>query len=623
MPAPSDAESGDPPPYTDEPGPTSPNKDGSTTMRIAPRKLRPFRPSTLALEAICPVSSLATELPASTLLAGSMDAEPDLSRPPARVAQAPATTMIAPVPVADRMRAEVAISAPVPVRLDQPTGSVAEVDVDRYKNAITLAGAIPPSARQTSPLSQANDAGGGGGGGMAAASPGPNIRPMTLAADPGGDATAAADEVTSGGAMTMDSYSSMSGWDSGGGSGGGSTSSSSGSSSSIEYRAWITAVGKHEDDPSVSWDDSSGDVPEQTQGEAWMSGGGTSVILKDAATGAQQYDWTLEKATWSLPGGMIKGYGEFSEQYERSDDPSNVGAYTAFMGDPVETADVKGFDADDLEYEDGTLEVNDHVFGEAFFGADAVGEVAITVNATFRNNADPQKKVTKSDTVKVAVNQPKGKMTRLKFGTSAGVAPFGPGTQILQFDKNFTSSNGNVGVLYKCTVYDTKADGTPLAPGVFKVAQTVDRTATRQKADGAVLVKEQHPLNRDGTSPGMVRDKDPYDGNIDDPGEPRNAGQTLIPIGRKFYFNDSPGMTLATGWDSYKIKDSLRATLMYKPNSAGRRGSYVPVEVVNWSWEGNAVWQGTAYGDAANPAPTADSVSSSTTQSPVYTKKIA
>ncbi len=238
----------------------------------APRKSRPFRPSALSLEAICPVSGFAAALPivASAILTeaatsptgaqlplhseltSTLSSPLQLNR--AQIATNPSSWVLTAKPITD---------SPTLITLivDQAAGSATGVDIGRYGNAITLASATLPSPQSTLPT-PGQDAGGSGGIGAPtstiaqstdnavttpatvgpASSPNnvalranltPKIRPMTLAAasknlsspisDENADAMVAN---SSPGAQTSPNASSGSSPSSGSGSGSGSGSTS-------------------------------------------------------------------------------------------------------------------------------------------------------------------------------------------------------------------------------------------------------------------------------------------------------------------------------------------------------------------------------------------------------------
>ncbi len=148
---------------------TAPTEDGSTHA-YPPRKLRPFRPSALTLEAICPVSSLATAMPPSSSPAAGESGTPAvrLDRP---TRSAPAASSIAAPP---RI-------APKPIALGRPvangpavatTSTIATpgqqavvptipVDLSRYANTITIAAANAPPAHSSSGAAPVSKPGGG------------------------------------------------------------------------------------------------------------------------------------------------------------------------------------------------------------------------------------------------------------------------------------------------------------------------------------------------------------------------------------------------------------------------------------------------------------------------------
>jgi hypothetical protein len=139
-------------------------------MRTAPRKLRPFRPSPLSLEAICPVSSLATALPiaATAGAAGTMSSRPPQ---PTRSESPPLATFQPRVLTSEAVGAmrqrdagagpEVAMPSRTALTIRQQAGPVIGNDLGRYDNAITIASVNVPAARQSA--APAQDGGGGGG----------------------------------------------------------------------------------------------------------------------------------------------------------------------------------------------------------------------------------------------------------------------------------------------------------------------------------------------------------------------------------------------------------------------------------------------------------------------------
>ncbi len=139
-----------------------------------PRKLRPFRPSALSLESICPVSSFATALPLTTSAnateVGTRPTRPEQpphvewavkSNDPTRIT--PTQVVTTPGAAVSTAKLTVAIPTAVTLSVNQGTGSETSVDVGRYENTITIAGANTASARPSSMPAQAQDTGGSGG----------------------------------------------------------------------------------------------------------------------------------------------------------------------------------------------------------------------------------------------------------------------------------------------------------------------------------------------------------------------------------------------------------------------------------------------------------------------------
>jgi len=155
-------------------------------MRTPPRKLRPFRPSPLALEAICPVSSLATALPmAGWAVAGKAGTPVTQRDRPGHHASAGTPSVASPRMAPRAVRSPVGFgSVTTAPRISLPPAPPAApafaVDLARFANAITIASANAPLARPGSGAAPNPDTGGGGGIAPAAQpSSGPAVAPAS------------------------------------------------------------------------------------------------------------------------------------------------------------------------------------------------------------------------------------------------------------------------------------------------------------------------------------------------------------------------------------------------------------------------------------------------------------
>jgi len=131
-----------------------------------PRKLRPFRPSALSLETICPVSSLAMSIPptasAVTPDAGTPSIRPPATVPAAAVAKTPFRPMAPRTAEAHPSRAATPATPSIAMPQAPPAAPTRTVDINRYDNTITIASAnVPPSRPSSSPIA-APIAGGAG-----------------------------------------------------------------------------------------------------------------------------------------------------------------------------------------------------------------------------------------------------------------------------------------------------------------------------------------------------------------------------------------------------------------------------------------------------------------------------
>ena len=157
-----------------------------------PRKRRPFRPSALALEAICPVSSLAVAMPPtampSTGQAGTTTLRVDQ---PTRFAPMPSSVAASPSKATRAMTRAgggdfgSVVATTSTIAMPQATPA-AMVDTSRYGNAITIASAnVPPARPATGPADNPVARGGGGvGAPTPAAIQPPSAQPTSAPASP-------------------------------------------------------------------------------------------------------------------------------------------------------------------------------------------------------------------------------------------------------------------------------------------------------------------------------------------------------------------------------------------------------------------------------------------------------
>jgi hypothetical protein len=124
-------------------------------MRTASRKLRPFRPATLALESISPVSSLAVAMPpAAPTTAGQVGTTSVRVDQPTRFAPMPSSLAASPslaTTAIDRALGgglgSVAATSPIAMPQAAQSSPAVTVDVGRYANAITIASVNAPPTR--------------------------------------------------------------------------------------------------------------------------------------------------------------------------------------------------------------------------------------------------------------------------------------------------------------------------------------------------------------------------------------------------------------------------------------------------------------------------------------------
>ena len=163
-------------------------------MTPPPRKLRPFRPSAMTLEAICPVSSLATALP----LAAAAIAAPDRSdfattQRPTRDellgtsidqgrARLPLLLHISPERIAPTPPVADATS-PITLTVAADSSPTAGVDLTRYQNTITLTEATTPARSRFAVPTANQDSGGSTGINTPPAGSPPASNPAASAAD--------------------------------------------------------------------------------------------------------------------------------------------------------------------------------------------------------------------------------------------------------------------------------------------------------------------------------------------------------------------------------------------------------------------------------------------------------
>ncbi len=568
-----------------------------------PRKRRPFRPSALALEAICPVSGLAVAMPPTAgpgtgpggATTGRLD-RPTRLDPMVSPPATPSSAVPRPIHRAGGrgFGATVAATSPVAMPGVPQSHPVATVEIARYGNAITLDSANVRPARPASGPAGNSVAGGGGGVGAPtpAATQPPSTPPTSTPTSPsvvvptsmGTSSTLstgirpmtreASKAPTS--ALVATGQSSAAPQQLSGSTPGSSSQSASTSTPPPPPTLYITGgYGKQTNDPPTT------PIPDVMQGSEWF---GQPILQGPSAN-----SYTILKYTWTFPGGAVKGYGTFGVQTT-----AGVSWYV-FTGDPTNaentTVQTMGFTADDLT-NDSTPGVSDPDYTNLFyFGPTSTGNQTITCTATIQDNTTmATSSLTDSATVNVVI--PVGSIaldptqnSKLAggffpaFGTT-GVDP--SGTE-LQFDAKYNSGASSPHGIDWMSSVNTTASGVSVA-GQFDVVQTMNYSATRIYKDFyGTLVTQRAGLLADGSPPGTVLDTSfGYHG--------------ATPVGTLIRSNDSPGAALFpatyfTTPDSLNRVDSFTLTLIFKPSG----GIWVPLGQLPWSWSGTAVYAAGAW----------------------------
>jgi hypothetical protein len=566
-------------------------------MRPTPRKLRPFRPSTLTLESICPVSSLATALPpVASAVAGEWGTPSTRPHQPERSVAAAFSSMrptpiVAGTPGSRGVGGGPDLATPSRTTLTANPGSAVGVDLGRYNNAITVASANRPPGRPSAAPAPNQDTGGGGGissQGQPAATPppavvasspsagstavsSPQIRPMTLAATPmaATSSTPSATATTYDTSMSASTPSSTS--DSTSGSG-----SDSGSPAPPPYLYISGGSGKEQHDTSSNL------PPVAVQGSSW-SGAPT---LQGSTAGS----WQILTYKWTFPSGAVKGYGTFQT---KTDDPT--GPYTTFSAAPTSAkytnVEVQGFSDDDLTNQQGAGITDPDTVNSFYWGPSATGLQTVSISA-FIKNPGTGATMTVTSSSQTNVVQPLGTMTTAlgRAGLSTGTANY-KGAPYIGIDNRATFTTdwfGNLvvtantpGIQGQATI---KKSSLPAGvSGQFAVVQTIT-TRDSETYDGAYTVDTQSRQLTlgDGTLPNgpSLDGLFPYSDIGTAPGTSvRDPG---------FSFEDIPASPLNDfPWRSTPISrsrgDSFTDTLMFNPG-----GIWVPVGSLTWQWSASA-----------------------------------
>ena len=569
-----------------------------------PRKLRPFRPSTFALESICPVSGFAAALPLSTsAVTAQAGTTATPSRQPIRAeltgtSSGPArinAPRLATNPSGAVPSTQPTVASPTTITLTaaSETGLASGVDVGRYVNTISITGANIPMPRLSSVPTPGQDTGGSGGITPTQATTPPAVGVVATPASPSGSSSQAlvapvspADLSSKIRPMTLAAISSSSSPAAGSGTANamvGSTSSnaispvSSGSGSTSGSTSGSSSVSQSgAPDVKLYISGSGGQHPGETAPPpVFVQGSLVSPSLALQGTDANNY--TIADYKWTYPLMAIKGYGAFATAQERPDNPGDPGTYTVFTGNPGNTAAVDtGFTADDLAYD--PTEANDHVFNYFYFGPSAAASQDVTVSAvaTAVNKIDGTR-LSLSNSETLTLVRPSPSIFITQFG-QAGLNP--AGTE-LQFDKN-APAGGARGIVYNVSVNDGNFGGS------FLIAQTMlysnKRSYSGPNTFGTTQIDGQVDNGNGGfKDPGVISDAFGY-----------GAGE--ISTGVTQSFEDTPGTVLETP-DYYKtfypgadtpidhsIKDDFFTTLMY--HAPG--GIYVPLQEFDWGWSASA-----------------------------------
>jgi hypothetical protein len=620
-------------------------------MRTSPRKLRPFRPSALALEAICPVSSLATALPLAASALGGESGTPQArhdqsTRHPAVNTPIVAAPRTAPKPMPGPGRPNLGVgpvlatASPTATPATAPTALVNPVQPG---NAITLASANVPVNRPSSGTQSPPTHGGGGapaqapvrpmsapaapgtatvappppvlslpttGATPAPTSPPTGIRPMTLAATPRVSAFA-----TPTGTATVNDQT-FSGSEPGSYSTSTSVSYSNSTSTSVSYSTSTSQEDVHVfisggGPTGAGGRDGINPPSAVVQGMKWSG----SIMLSGGTSG--NYD--LVKYKWTFPTGAMKGYGTFTKALER--DGELASQYESFSGQPtgtdateVKAVGLDGFTADDLEYD--ATEQGDHVISTFYWGPEATGVESVSVTATVKNRLTGATQEL-TDKVNLNVIKPDGQITVQKKGTpgvSDDLSVQHPDVQALQIDKNAGERDQNgaplVGIQYVANVKDPMNTTDQANPtgfgGSFLVTQTINYSSTRTTADSNnVAHKWEDGVLANGAypSPRSTLD-DLYAGAyVRDPsGAPVARLETgsypnIADVGDQSVLggNDSPSTPLrgSPTTSFYTRDDSYVTTLMYTPETqdySSLNSILVPVASLSWSWNAKALY---------------------------------
>ncbi len=601
-----------------------------------PRKLRPFRPSALSLESICPVSSFATSIPPSArVVADQAGVRPTREQQISVVeligrSQSNSRRVAATLGVAGSTARS---TIPTPALETSNVAGGVNVDIGRYSNPITIASANVPSTRSSAVPTQVQDTGTSGGiipevqpagGGsvvptssVTPSSPAtngvgspdsltPKIRPMTLAAS-SASPSAFGPSGTTGATHGNSSLHALSIADSSSG-----LVSDSGFGSSLASASGSTSGNPLPPTPPMlyisggmakdSHDTSDTPVPTAVQGSPWSA----SLFLAQPSSTS----WQILSYTWTFPSGAIKGYGTFQTN---TDDPD--GPYTVFAGNPTSASntkvEVQGFSSDDLTNRQGAG-INDPDHYDSFYwGPEAQGLQTISVSA-FCKEGNTGATATETDSATVNVIRPTGSII-LNTGANpnpsgsyypafgqTGVSPVGLNSQQwLQLDANAIRNNdatvsGPHGIDWLAFVYPS-AQGVMIS-GQFGVVQTVNYTATRIYSSNlyGTLTSQTAGLLPDGSNPGYTLDTYfPYGGTqavgTDSSGSTNVLGSSDTP-GSPL---DGPG-NLTTP-DSFSRQDYFTMTLLFQP--AG--GIWIPVGQYTWSWGGSAKYSAGSWGLAS------------------------